>query len=222
MTTWTWISGKREREVLLHSIEHLNEILLTIQHMRNMVIYIKNKEFDKASSEYKYVFQLEKDADEIKRKLIDELSKGIFHPLDREDLLRLVLTCDDIAAYVKSCGKKLEIVIEAQYSIPEEFLNYFVDVATDISKSVEYIIEAIKHLPSSISKTIEYTHRVEEIEEKIDEYRYEFLKRIASKYIDKIDIGYLLLKEAVDDLEMASDKCEDAGDIIRTIAVSHS
>jgi len=190
--------------------------------MKNMALLIRNKEFDKATDEYRNIFRLEKNADDIKRRLIDELSKGVFHPLDREDLLRLVLTCDDIAAYIKSCGKKLEIIIEAKQSIPDEFIEYYIDVSSNITNAIDYIIESIKHLPSSINKAIEYTHKIEEIEEKIDEYRYEFLKKIVFKFSDKIDIHYLLLKEAIDDLEMASDKCEDVGDIIRTIAVSHS
>ncbi|MEM0380033.1 MAG: DUF47 family protein [Desulfurococcaceae archaeon] len=222
MSTWSWISGRREREVLLHSIEHLTIIRHIAEHMKNMALFIRNKEFDKATDEYRNIFRLEKNADDIKRRLIDELSKGVFHPLDREDLLRLVLTCDDIAAYIKSCGKKLEIIIEAKQSIPDEFIEYYIDVSSNITNAVDYIIESIKHLPSSINKAIEYTHKIEEIEEKIDEYRYEFLKKIVFKFSDKIDIHYLLLKEAIDDLEMASDKCEDVGDIIRTIAVSHS
>jgi len=40
---------------------------------------------------------VEKEADDIKRKLIAELSSGIFHPIDRETILRLVLSSDDIA-----------------------------------------------------------------------------------------------------------------------------
>lgn len=222
MSTWTWISGKREREVLLHSIEHLNKINEIATHMKNMINYIKRKEYEKATVEYKAIFQLEREADDIKRKLIDELSKGVFHPLDREDLLRLVLTSDDIASYIKASGKRLEIIIENKYDVPTEYLDYFDFTISEIIRAIMYIIESIKTLPSSISKALEYTHKVEEIEEKIDEYRYEVLKKIAVKHSTGINIYHVLLKEALDDLEMASDKCEDTCDIIRTIAISHS
>lgn len=190
--------------------------------MRNMIKHVRNKDYDGASSEYRALYQAEKDADSIKRKIIDELSKGIFHPLDREDLLRLVLTSDDIASHIKASSKRLEIVIEARHDIPEEFLEFYSQAIDEIAKAVEYIIESVKSLPSSISRALSYTHMVEEIEEKIDDLRYDLMRKLAAKYCDRMNAYYVLLSEAADDLEIASDKCEDTSDIIRTIAVSHS
>ncbi|MBS7621781.1 DUF47 family protein, partial [Candidatus Bathyarchaeota archaeon] len=42
-----------------------------------------------------------------KEEIISEISRGPFHPIDREDIIELVLTIDDIAANLKSASRKL-------------------------------------------------------------------------------------------------------------------
>ena len=42
------------------------------------------------------VTQLEKEADEVRRILIDELNKTFVTPIDREDIFALSLTIDDV------------------------------------------------------------------------------------------------------------------------------
>ncbi len=222
VSTWSWISGKREREVLLRSIEHLNKVLETAKHLNTMLDYIYGNKLTDAVKEFKVINKAEEAADEIKRKIIDDLSRGVFHPLDREELLRLVLSSDDIAAYIKASAKKLIILIELGYRFDSEIIAKFKTISENLVKAVELVIEAVKTLTKSVEKSIMYTHMIEEIEEKIDDLKIEALKLILRTCGREFDGYCMLLKEALDDLEMASDWCEDTGDIIRSIAISHS
>jgi len=222
VSTWFWIAGKREREVLLKSIEHLSKIRDVTLHFNNMLDKIKENDTTGIQEEFNYVDNIEKEADTVKRKLIEDLSKGSFHPIDREDLMRLILSSDDIAAYVKASARKLLLLLDMNYRIPGELLQHMKNMAENVLKAVEILIDAVKELTKSIEKAITLSHLVEEIEEKIDDMRIDTLKTLFMIYGREFRTECMLLKEIIDDLEMASDKCEDVSDIIRTIAVSHT
>lgn len=222
MSTWFWIAGKREREVLLRSINHLTRVREVVYHLKLMLEALSREKYDEARREFNTVDTVEKEADSIKRRIIDELSKGTFHPLDREDLLRLVLASDDIAAYAKAAARKLQLLVDLGHKLPVELLDDMRSMAEQIDKAVNILIDSVRELTKSIEKAITLSHMVEEIEERIDDMRIDTFKKLFKICGEKYNGMCALLKEIIDDLEMASDKCEDVGDIVRSIAVSHS
>jgi len=221
LSTWAWISGKRERDVLLKSIEHLKKIYETIDHFSRSLDSLLKRDENGYRNSFKLVDSSEEEADEIKKKIIQELSRGYFHPLDREDLLRLILSSDDIAAYVKAAARKFLILLDIKYTIPNEILVEEKNITANLLKSVDYLIKSVEALTRSLEESISYTNLVEEIEEKIDDLRIQTLEALSKACRERYGFECALLKETIDDLEMASDKCEETGDIIRSIAISH-
>jgi len=222
MSTWFWIASRREREIIVKSIDHLNHVKMVVQHFHDLLLSIKQKDSDKFREEYSKVDLIEKEADVIKKNIIHELSKGLFHPLDREDLLKLIIESDDIAAYVKAAARKLNILISSGFTIPDKIMDKLIEISDVLNKAVNTLLEAVSELRHSIDKTINLSHIVEEYEEKIDDLRLESLVLLRSIIGDKLSFDYLLIKEIIDDLEMSSDRCEDVADTLRMIAVSHS
>jgi uncharacterized protein Yka (UPF0111/DUF47 family) len=78
----------------------------TVSALRDLVYAVCDGNFDEADRIFKIIFQRERDADDVKEKILDELSKGPFHPADKEEILHLILTADDIASNAKSAGRK--------------------------------------------------------------------------------------------------------------------
>lgn len=57
------------------------------------------------------VSKLEKDADEARRILIDELNRSFVTPFDREDIFALSLTIDELAiSWSSGCRRRSEMV----------------------------------------------------------------------------------------------------------------
>ncbi len=165
---------------------------------------------------YEEIFDIEREADKEKEKIIIEVSKGPFHPIDREDIMRLVLTMDDIAANIKSASRKM------LYSNPE---NVPTDVKNEFLKLGDMIIEIVSRLQNAVNAlikgskdTLKLADSVEREEEEIDDFRVELIAKIL-KWGDETGklSSLLMLKEAVENLENASDKAEDVADIIRGI-----
>jgi len=56
-------------------------------------------------NQWRIVFESERKADDIKRRIIRELSEEFVHPIDREELIRLILATDDIATFAKEASR---------------------------------------------------------------------------------------------------------------------
>ena len=217
-----WIGRKKERDVLKLSKRHFDKIFELTKSFKEYVALYVNCKVDEASRLYEdSIFQLERQADDQKEKILLEVSKGPFHPIDREDVIRLVLTMDDIASNLKSAARKLLYTNPCE--IPDDIRNDLLKL-TDLS--VEMVIklgEALDALISGSKKVLKLADTVERKEEEIDEFRHGLIAKILSwgdsaKRLSNV----IMLKEAIENIENASDKGEDVADLIRSIAITGS
>ncbi|RLG84628.1 MAG: hypothetical protein DRO18_06915, partial [Thermoprotei archaeon] len=87
MSTWAWISRRIEKDFLKMSVRHVVMIIKVAEGLLEMIRCMKQDKRDCAVKAYEKVFNDEREADDIKREIITELSKGIIHPIDREELI---------------------------------------------------------------------------------------------------------------------------------------
>jgi len=217
-----WIGRKKEREILKLSKKHFNKILEFTNSFKEYMTSYVNCNVDETSRLYQdSIFKLERQADEQKEKILLEVSKGPFHPISREDVIRLVLTMDDIAANLKSAARKLLYTDPCE--VPEDIRNDLLKL-TDLS--VELVLklgEALDALIEGSKEVLKLADMVERKEEEIDEFRHGLIAKILSwgdsaKKLSNV----IMLKEVIENIENASDKGEDVADLIRTIAVTGS
>jgi len=217
VATWSWIARTRQREIIEMYNKHIDKIIETVEHCLRMLEHYKVRDIENAKKEYDIVFEKEKEADDIKRQIIAELSKELFHPIDREELLRMILTTDDIAAYVKAMSRRLLLIINEE--IEEEIIEDLMRMAARILNATKLIKEAAKKLIENPKKALELADNIERLEEEVDEIRMEALEKVM-KFCDKTRNSLCIIsKDLVDSLENASDRCEDTADVIRSIAL---
>jgi len=87
---WVWTSKRREKEILELYVQHAAKVAGTVSHACNVMSHYVEGRRGEVEREWSNVFKTEGEADEIKRKIIAELSNGIFHPIDGEDVVRLI------------------------------------------------------------------------------------------------------------------------------------
>lgn len=95
LSTWIWLSGRREREILLRGLRHLDLVYETVGKLLDMISSLSKMELAK-TRDYFSIINKRVRGDVVKRDIIEELSRGVIHPMDREDLLRLVLSIDEM------------------------------------------------------------------------------------------------------------------------------
>ncbi len=215
-----WVAKGREKEVLKSCDIHMKKIMETVIEMDKAVQGVCNLNKKKTINGFSGTFKREREADEIKRKILEDLAKGIFHPINRDEIVRLVMTADDVASNAKAVARKLTFIDPK--SLPQKLrktLCTFSNRLVEISKTTYKNFLVLSKNPTS---AVAISHQVEKLEEEIDDLRAEkLMPQLLEWYRKNRDIGSsLLLKEITDNMENVADYCEDVSDIIRCIALS--
>ncbi|HTO14579.1 MAG TPA: DUF47 family protein [Edaphocola sp.] len=154
--------------------------------------------------------------DSLTHRVFLELSQNFITPFDREDIHSLATALDDVADYMYAGGKKIII-----YNI-DEINHYMKDMSLVVKESIQYLTQAVSHLRDmkNIRAIMEACVKVNSLENKADELYDASIRDLFTNYTEVIEI--VKLKEVYEDLEIITDKCEDATNIIESIIVKYA
>lgn len=107
------------------------------------------------------VREYEKQADEVRRILIDELNRTFVTPIDREDLFGLSRAIDDILDFAYSTTNEMDILNVA----PNDYLRNMAELLHNGAEEIHLAMERLEHHPN-----VADTHavRVKAIENRMD------------------------------------------------------
>ena len=215
--TWSWISRRVEKEVLRRALEHIEKISQVAAETVKVMEALKASQPPQVLEAFQRVDKLEGEADEIKRNIIKEMSEGFIHPIDREELMRLILVADDIAAYLKAASRRATMIDPDK--LDAAIKEYAVKMSEEVAKATSLLENAIEGLVSNPRNSLKLADNVERIEEQVDDLRDDALREVM-KFCDKATVSACIIgKEIIDSLENSSDRCEDVADVVRSIAV---
>lgn len=218
--TWSWISRRVEKEILDKAINHMSKISDVAEATKELLEALNKGSKEAVMEAFGKVNVLEREADDIKREAFKELSEGFIHPVDREELIRLILTGDDIAAYAKAASRRATMADPE--ALDPEVKELALVMITKIIEATELLKEAITLMSREPKKALELADKIERIEEEVDEVRAEALAKVF-RFCDRANPSACLIsKEIIDALENSSDKCEDVADVVRSIAIMHT
>jgi hypothetical protein len=219
MSTWIWISKERRKDIIKMSLKHAEKVIEVVEHAVKVLEAYSENNAKAADKEWGEVFRLEREADDIKRSLLAELSKETFHPIDRETIVRLVLSIDDIASYAKAWSRRVILLFDIRERPPESIVLRFLSMGRKVLEASKTIREAIERLAEDPKKVLELANAVERIEEEVDDIRGEVFKEIIRFCENSKTSLCILAKDIMDTIENGADKCEDVADVLRSLAL---
>ena len=161
---------------------------------------------------------LEHVGDNITHDILNQLSLSFITPFDREDIHLLAVVIDDIADYINGVASRLII-----YKIEPS------DITPEVIKLAELILKCCEELQIAVEQLKDLKHvekineayvRINSIENHADDI---FDMAIGQLFEEEKDpIKLIKMKELYATLETATDKAEDAADIIKSIQVKHA
>lgn len=217
MSVWNWVSDKRRKEILDMYKKHVEHVLDVVVHAKNLVEGLSNGDNDVVQREWEKVFESERSADEVKRGILSQLTKGTFHPIDREEIIRLILTTDDIADYAKAWGRRA--ILFSPNKPPEGIGSKLSLMASKVLEAMNLIKSSAEVLLREPRKALELADKIEAIEEEVDDIRQELFKDILEFCDNAKPSLCILAKELMDSIENAADRCENVGDLFRRLAL---
>ena len=164
----------------------------------------------------KEIERLEHIGDSITHDIFNELSANFITPFDREDIHQLGSAIDDVVDFIHGSAKRIEL-----YKVSDPGASV-IKLAELILKSAEELDNAVKELRNmkNLTKIKEACVRVNSIENHADDI---FDMSVAQLFEnEKNAIELIKMKEILSALETATDKCEDATNVIESILVKHA
>jgi len=216
-----WLGRQRERQILEACSQHMDKVLEVVKEAYKAFIAFTEGKTGEVNQIFKKVFDLEREADSIKDKLIDELSKGLFHPINREEVIRLLLTVDDIADFAKTSARRL-LFVEPKNLDPRLLENLRL-MAELFLKAAETTHEAFRTLLRDPREAIEASKQVERLEERVDDFRFESVIPELLRWCEASNQAgqCLIVYSIIESMENLVDRCEISADVIRHIAISY-
>ena len=156
--------------------------------------------------------EIEHKGDEITRAIVDGLHETFITPIDREDILSLTQSMDDILDFIYHTATK--IVIYKVSKMPPDMTEFSIKIL----QCCKIIKNSMHHLKKyqEIRETIRILHNIEFEADKL------FFKTVGELFENNHDPKDLIkFKEIYESVEEAINMCKKVGDILAQIVVKH-
>jgi uncharacterized protein Yka (UPF0111/DUF47 family) len=182
---------------------------ITLQGMDALELYMKRRSDKHAAA----VVQAEKDADEVRRILIDDLNRTFVTPMDREDIFALSRAIDDVMDYAYTTVEEMQILdVE-----PNDFLRRMVSLLHDAATEIHLAMLRLKQNPAVAS---EHASRAKALENRVERV---YREAVADLFSGPNDIHHVMamlkLREIYRHLSNCADRGDAAANIIHDIVV---
>ena len=182
---------------------------ITLEGMDALELYMKRRSDKNAG----LVRQAEKDADEVRRILIDDLNRTFVTPLDREDIFALSRAIDDVMDYAYTTVEEMQILgVE-----PNDYLRRLVSLLQDAAEEIHLAILRLEENPGVAS---EHASRAKALENRVERV---YREAIADLFSGPEDIQHVMemlkLRELYRHLSNCADRGDEAANVIQDIVV---
>jgi predicted phosphate transport protein (TIGR00153 family) len=182
---------------------------ITLAGMVALESYMKKRSDKYAAA----VTQAEKDADEVRRILIDDLNRTFVTPMDREDIFALSRAIDDVIDYAYSTVEEMQLFdVE-----PNDFLRRIVSLLHDAANEIHLAMLRLKENPGVAS---EHASRAKALENRVERV---YREAVADLFSGPDDVHYVMemlkLREIYRHLSNCADRGDTAANIIHDIVV---
>jgi len=159
------------------------------------------------------VHEIEKEADEVRRILIDELNRTFVTPLDREDIFALSLTIDDILDYANTTVEEMNLL----EITPNKYLERIISLLTDAAREIHMGVLRLEDHPNVAN---DHAVRAKALENRVETVYREAIAELFHLPRDADHIVEMLkLREIYRHLSNAADRGDAAANVIGDIVV---
>jgi len=159
--------------------------------------------------------ELEDVGDEYTHNIIRLLNATYITPIEREDILGLASTLDDILDGMEACAARFDL-----YDI-NETNPIMIAFASNINGCIRELSEAMEALRAKRLMTIRNnTKRINELENEGDKLLRGAIKSLLAQTNDALTV--MKYKEIYELMESISDACEDVADLLESVVMTNA
>jgi uncharacterized protein len=188
-----------------------------VKHMGQMLAQVIGEpDFDKRQGLISQMEDIEHANDELTHLLFTELGRNFITPFDREDIHYLASALDDIADYIFATAKKINFYRVSVNDIGMQKLSEIIlHACTEVRKAVGELrnMKNMRVITESLVK-------INSLENEADDIFDMSIERLFATEPDAKEV--IKKREIYQVMETATDKCEDAANVIESIIVKYA
>src|SRR5882757_7704689 len=177
---------------------------------------VKETDYDERAKLIKEVEDMEHVNDDYTHQIFTELGKNFITPFDREDIHYLASALDDIADYIYASAKKINFYRVNPNDTGIQKMADLIEQASEQIKNAVFGLRDMKNLREMTKAMV----KVNSIENQADDV---FDMSIEKLFNHENDFKEVIKKrEIYQVMEIVTDKCEDAANVIESIIIKYA
>lgn len=181
-----------------------------------LLVELVNAPVEKRRELIKEIEHVEHTGDNITHMIFNELGRNFITPFDREDIHALTSSIDDVLDLIQGSAKRIELYKVTVISEPMILLSDIIlKGAVELNVAV-LNLEGMKRIDEIKAACV----RINSLENNADDVFNLAIARLFDEEKDAIQL--IKTKEILQALETATDKCEDAANVIESIIIKYA
>ncbi|AMP97495.1 hypothetical protein AY601_0540 [Pedobacter cryoconitis] len=183
---------------------------------QSLLLTVTTEDQEQQIAQFRETERLEQAGDDITHSIFLELSKNFITPFDREDIHALVSALDDVADYIYATSLNIELYKVTVFS---QEIVHLAKLITEMSKDLELAIMELRNFKNT-NIIADVCLRINKGESQADFLCNTAIARLFISETDAIEL--IKQKEILQTLEMATDKCDDAANVLEAILIKNA
>ena len=197
--------------------ELFEEVATTVQDMGFLIRQVVYEpERSRRSALISQLEDMEHRNDDTTHRIFTELSRNFITPFDREDIHSLTSALDDICDFIFGSAKKINF-----YNVnPDDTgIRKMADLIADASTEIKTAVYGLRDM-KNLRRMTEAMVKVNSIENQADDIFDMSIDRLFEGEQDAKEV--IKKREIYQAMETATDKCEDATNVIESIIIKYA
>ena len=177
---------------------------------------VAEPDFDKRAAIITQVEDLEHANDELTHNIFTELGRNFITPFDREDIHYLATSLDDIADYIYAAAKKINFY---RVNPNDTGMQKFAELIEQSAQQVKIAVTELRDMKNMRNIT-EALVKINSIENQADDVFDFSIEKLFATEPDAKEV--IKKREIYQVMEIVTDKCEDASNVIESIIIKYA
>lgn len=173
--------------------------------------------FENLEAKVQEIKELEEFGDQIIHEITQSLHRTFVTPIDREDILALASRLDDV---LDAIDEAAQYTLEYSIKEPSEYAVPLSDIIVKCAAELEQAVSMLSSKSSKLKDIIPITVEINRLEHEADKITSQAMGDLFNNGFSVIDI--LKWRDIYNDMEEATDRAEDAANVLEGIVLKHS
>lgn len=201
----------KKKNIFFKTLEDMADTLVeAVEYFANGV-----SDLSDVSAFAKRMKELESQCDQYTHTILKELNKTFITPIEREDIMELTKSLDDVVDGIEACASRFEM-----YHIREkdEYITLFADILVRCAHQIKNAIYLLTQ--KKLLAIREPNIALNELENQADDVLRVSVTSLFANVTDPIEL--IKRKEIYERLEQTTDYCEDVANTLESIIMRNS